>query len=35
MASIALHLNKQINAGANAKSFEGEHKCDFVYIDDM
>jgi len=35
MASVAFHLNNQINAGENAKLFEGEHKRDFVYIDDV
>ena len=35
MASVAFHLNNQINAGENAKLFEGEHKRDFVYISDV
>lgn len=35
MASVAFHLNNQLNAGENAKLFEGEHKRDFVYISDV
>ncbi|WP_435235370.1 ADP-glyceromanno-heptose 6-epimerase [Psychromonas sp. PT13] len=35
MASVAFHLNNQINAGENAKLFEGEHKRDFVYVGDV
>lgn len=35
MASVAFHLNNQINAGEKAKLFEGEHKRDFVFIDDV
>ena len=35
MASVAFHLNNQVNAGENAKLFEGEHERDFVYIDDV
>ncbi|MFT6347600.1 MAG: ADP-L-glycero-D-manno-heptose 6-epimerase [Psychromonas sp.] len=35
MASVAFHLNNQLNAGENAKLFEGEHKRDFVYVGDV
>lgn len=35
MASVAFHLNNQLNAGENAKLFEGEHKRDFVYVSDV
>ncbi|MCG6202591.1 ADP-glyceromanno-heptose 6-epimerase [Psychromonas antarctica] len=35
MASVAFHLNNQLNADENAKLFEGDHKRDFVYIDDV
>lgn len=35
MASVAFHLNNQLNAGENAKLFEGEHKRDFVYVADV
>ncbi len=35
MASVAFHLNNQINAGENVKLFEGEHKRDFVYVSDV
>ncbi len=35
MASVAFRLNNQLNAGENAKLFEGEHKRDFVYVADV
>ncbi|MGN2615643.1 ADP-glyceromanno-heptose 6-epimerase [Aliivibrio fischeri] len=37
MASVAFHLNNQMNAGDNPKLFEGsdEFKRDFVYVDDV
>jgi len=35
MASVAFHLNNQLNAGENAKLFEGDHKRDFVYVGDV
>jgi ADP-L-glycero-D-manno-heptose 6-epimerase len=35
MASVAFHLNNQLNAGENAKLFEGEHKRDFVFVSDV
>jgi len=35
MASVAFHLNNQLNAGENAKLFKGDHKRDFVYISDV
>ena len=35
MASVAFHLNNQLNASENAKLFEGEHKRDFVYVGDV
>lgn len=35
MSSVAFHLNNQLNAGENAKLFEGEHKRDFVYVGDV
>lgn len=36
MASVAFHLNKQINAGENPKLFTGSEnfKRDFIYVDD-
>ncbi|PSV19990.1 ADP-glyceromanno-heptose 6-epimerase [Photobacterium leiognathi subsp. mandapamensis] len=37
MASVAFHLNSQINAGSNPKLFEGSEgfKRDFVYVGDV
>ncbi|WP_369433751.1 ADP-glyceromanno-heptose 6-epimerase [Psychromonas sp. MME1] len=35
MASVAFHLNNQLNAGENAKLFEGDHKRDFIYVSDV
>tara|TARA_R110002126_G_scaffold687_3_gene4277 strand:- start:6745 stop:7689 length:945 start_codon:yes stop_codon:yes gene_type:complete len=37
MASVAFHLNNQINAGEDVKLFEGskEYKRDFVYVGDV
>ncbi len=37
MASVAFHLNNQLNAGENAKLFEGseQFKRDFVYVGDV
>lgn len=37
MASVAYHLNKQINSGENLKLFKGSNKFkrDFIYVDDL
>ncbi len=37
MASVAFHLNNQLNAGENAKLFEGSEgfKRDFIYVGDV